>query len=50
MKRVLATIGCAAVLALASSVTAQTLNTIKNRGVLHCGSNTGLVGFGLPDA
>jgi general L-amino acid transport system substrate-binding protein len=50
MKRVLTAIICAAVLVPASSVAAQTLNAVKNRGVLHCGSNTGLVGFGLPDA
>jgi hypothetical protein len=50
MKRVLAMIFFAAVLGLASSVAAQTLSTVKSRGILHCGSNTGLVGFGLPDA
>jgi general L-amino acid transport system substrate-binding protein len=30
--------------------TASTLNTVKQRGVLQCGSNTGLAGFGVPDA
>ena len=29
---------------------AGTLDTVKQRGVLICGSNTGLAGFGLPDA
>jgi len=33
-----------------SGATAQTLNTIKSRGVLNCGSNGTLAGFGLPDA
>ncbi|MBV8793258.1 MAG: transporter substrate-binding domain-containing protein, partial [Pseudolabrys sp.] len=29
---------------------AQTLNTVKTRGMLHCGANNGLAGFGIPDA
>jgi general L-amino acid transport system substrate-binding protein len=28
----------------------STLNQIKQRGVLNCGSGTGLAGFGIPDA
>ena len=53
MKRVLSTL---AIAAAAISLTAQaasaqaTLNTVKQRGILQCGSNTGLAGFGLPDA
>jgi len=51
MKRVLTTIICAAALGLAASAAgAQTLTTVKTRGVLNCGSNPGLAGFGLPDA
>jgi general L-amino acid transport system substrate-binding protein len=51
MKRVLTSIICAAALGFAaSSADAQTLTTVKTRGVLNCGSNTGLAGFGLPDA
>jgi general L-amino acid transport system substrate-binding protein len=51
MKRVITTIICAAALGLAASAaTAQTLTTVKTRGVLNCGSNAGLAGFGLPDA
>jgi general L-amino acid transport system substrate-binding protein len=51
MKRVLTSIICAAALAFAaSSADAQTLTTVKTRGVLNCGSNPGLAGFGLPDA
>jgi general L-amino acid transport system substrate-binding protein len=33
----------------ASAAGAQTLNTVKTRGVLNCGSNLGLAGFGQPD-
>ncbi len=51
MKRVLTSIICAAALGLAvSSAGAQTLTTVKTRGILNCGSNTGLAGFGVPDA
>jgi general L-amino acid transport system substrate-binding protein len=51
MKRVLTSIICAAALGFAaSSAGAQTLTTVKTRGVLNCGSNPGLAGFGLPDA
>jgi general L-amino acid transport system substrate-binding protein len=51
MKRVLTTIICAAALGLTAwAATAQTLDTVKTRGVLNCGSNPGLAGFGLPDA
>jgi general L-amino acid transport system substrate-binding protein len=50
MKRAFTTIACAIALAFAvSSATAQTLNTVKSRGILNCGSNVGLAGFGLPD-
>jgi general L-amino acid transport system substrate-binding protein len=35
---------------VASAATAQTLNTIKQRGNLNCGANGTLAGFGLPDA
>jgi len=40
----------AAVLLAAGAASAQTLNQVKTRGTLQCGSNTGLAGFGLPDA
>jgi general L-amino acid transport system substrate-binding protein len=42
-----------AVMAVLGSATAQaqqTLAQIRSRGVLNCGSNTGLIGFGAPDA
>ena len=35
---------------MAQSAAAQTLKAVKNRGVLNCGSNGTLAGFGLPDA
>lgn len=42
-------VGVAAIVA-AGSASAQTLNQVKSRGMLQCGSNTGLAGFGQPDA
>jgi general L-amino acid transport system substrate-binding protein len=51
MVRLVTRIAIAAVLsAMASAATAQTLNTVKTRGVLNCGSNGTLAGFGAPDA
>ena len=51
MKKILMSvaIGAAVVLA-AGAASAQTLAQVKARGSLQCGSNTGLAGFGLPDA
>jgi general L-amino acid transport system substrate-binding protein len=34
----------------AQSVSAQTLKAVKDRGMLNCGANGTLAGFGLPDA
>ena len=51
MQSVAIRVALAAVLGLAASAaSAQTLNTVKSRGVLNCGSNGTLAGFGLPDA
>src|SRR5688500_5017390 len=51
MKRVVTTFALAAAVGLAASAaSAQTLNAVKSRGMLNCGSNTGLAGFGIPDA
>src|SRR5688572_13726727 len=51
MKRVVIRAALAAVLcAAASAATAQTLNTVKSRGMVHCGSNGTLAGVGLPDS
>src|SRR6476646_7855029 len=32
------------------SASAQTLKAVKDRGILNCGANGSLAGFGLPDA
>ena len=51
MKSVVFGLALVAVLSAASQpVSAQTLNTVKSRGVLNCGSNGTLAGFGLPDS
>ena len=41
----------AALLVLPGAAFAQskTLETVKSRGVLHCGVNTGIAGFSAPD-
>ncbi len=49
MKRILGILALALVLA-AQSASAQTLKTVKDRGILNCGANGTLAGFGLPDA
>jgi general L-amino acid transport system substrate-binding protein len=49
MKR-LASIFAMAVLLMAHGASAQTLKTVKDRGILNCGANGTLAGFGLPDA
>ena len=51
MKRTVTIFALAAAMGLAASAaSAQTLNTVKNRGTLNCGANGTLAGFGLPDA
>jgi general L-amino acid transport system substrate-binding protein len=52
MKRMIATIaiGLAASLSATAASAQATLNTVKQKGFLTCGSNTGLAGFGVPDA
>src|SRR4249919_1863739 len=49
MKR-LATLAALILAVTAQGVSAQTLNTIQSRGMLNCGANGTLGGFGLPDA
>jgi general L-amino acid transport system substrate-binding protein len=49
MKRLLVLFAIAAAL-LAQSASAQTLQTVKQRGNLICGTNGELPGFGFPDA
>lgn len=39
-----------AVAGFAAAASASTLSDVQKRGVLNCGVNTGLVGFGAPDA
>jgi len=50
MGRYLATIaGAIGFAVFVSPSAAQTLNTVKARGYLNCGSNTGVAGFGIAD-
>ncbi len=52
MKRAIATIavGLAASLFAGAAFAQSTLNNVKQKGFLTCGSNPGLAGFGVPDA
>ncbi len=54
MKKLIAVAVAGAALALtataASAQATSTLAQVKARGILNCGSNSGLAGFGLPDA
>lgn len=51
MKKILMTVAAGvAFMGFAGAASAQTLAQVKARGVLQCGSNTGLAGFGQPDA
>jgi general L-amino acid transport system substrate-binding protein len=51
MKKLMMSVALGAALGMvAGAASAQTLNQVKTRGVLQCGSNTGLAGFGQPDA
>jgi general L-amino acid transport system substrate-binding protein len=49
MKKIAALIALAFIV-VAQSASAQTLKTVKDRGMLNCGANGTLAGFGLPDA
>ncbi|HEU5018969.1 MAG TPA: amino acid ABC transporter substrate-binding protein [Pseudolabrys sp.] len=49
MKKI-ATVFALAVIFVAQAASAQTLKTVKDRGLLICGANGTLAGFGLPDA
>jgi general L-amino acid transport system substrate-binding protein len=51
MKRIARMLFAAAVACVAAeTAVAATLDTVKQRGVLNCGANGALPGFGLPDA
>jgi general L-amino acid transport system substrate-binding protein len=49
MKKI-ATLLALAIVVIAHGASAQTLKTVKERGILNCGANGTLAGFGLPDA
>ena len=49
MKRIAGIIALA-VIFVVQGASAQTLKAVKDRGILNCGSNGSLAGFGLPDA
>jgi general L-amino acid transport system substrate-binding protein len=49
MKRIAILLALAAIV-FAQGASAQTLKTVKDRGILNCGANGTLAGFGLPDA
>jgi general L-amino acid transport system substrate-binding protein len=49
MKRIASILALAFIL-VAQGASAQTLKTVKDRGILNCGANGTLAGFGLPDA
>ena len=49
MKRVVILLAAAAVLGSVTAASAQTLNTVKQRGSLICGVTQGLPGFSSPD-
>jgi general L-amino acid transport system substrate-binding protein len=51
MNRSILTIATVAILAtMTTAASAATLDTVKTRGILNCGANGQLPGFGLPDA
>ena len=50
MNRIVITALAASVLPLAAANSAGTLDTVRARGQLVCGVNTGLAGFSLPDS
>ena len=49
MKRIAILLALAAIV-FAQGASAQTLKTVKERGIVNCGANGTLAGFGLPDA
>jgi len=50
MRRGVVTIACAVAMAFVASVaTGQTLKTVQARGLVNCGSNTAIAGFGIAD-
>jgi general L-amino acid transport system substrate-binding protein len=49
MKKIKYLLGAAAFALTAAQASAGTLDTVKANGLVNCGSNPGLIGFGLPD-
>jgi general L-amino acid transport system substrate-binding protein len=49
MKKIKYLLGAAALALTAAQASAGTLDTVKANGLVNCGSNPGLIGFGLPD-
>ncbi len=49
MRSLIAWLAGAALSSVALTASAGTLDQVKARGVMICGSGTGLAGFGLPD-
>ncbi|WP_151702313.1 amino acid ABC transporter substrate-binding protein [Nitrincola alkalilacustris] len=50
MKKIATLIGAAAVLTASAGVSANTLETVKNRGAVQCGVSDGLAGFSATDS
>ena len=51
MKRLLTILACASLaMTLATAASASTLDDVKKRGMLNCGANGQLPGFGIPDS
>ena len=50
MTAAVAGLGLALAATAASAQAPSTLAQVKQRNILNCGSNTGLAGFGVPDA
>jgi general L-amino acid transport system substrate-binding protein len=50
MKRIVGILALVAAVFAVQTASAQTLKTVKERGILNCGANGTLAGFGLPDA
>jgi len=50
MKRIVSFLALAVMVVFAQAASAQTLKAVKDRGMLNCGANGQLAGFGMPDA
>ena len=50
MKRIVSFLALLVIVVFAQAASAQTLKAVKDRGMLNCGANGQLAGFGMPDA